>query len=137
MTPDPTPLGAIRPHNPDTVFPPYRNYAHAVEVPPGARTLYISGINGYDASGAELPGDFEGQVANIWLHLGNILGSAGMTYADLVSLRFFLVSADDDPANVDAISAHLDGHLAARTVVVQQLLEPGWLVEVEAIAAKL
>jgi hypothetical protein len=27
---------------PDDLFPPYACYAHAVEVPPGARTLYVS-----------------------------------------------------------------------------------------------
>jgi 2-iminobutanoate/2-iminopropanoate deaminase len=136
MTPDPTLPGAIRAHNPDSVFPPYRSYAHAVEVPPGARTLYVSGINGYDSTGAQLPADFEGQISNVWAHLGNILGAADMAYADLVSLRFFLTSAEFDPANVEAIGSHLEHHLAARTVVVQQLLEPGWLVEVEAVAAK-
>jgi 2-iminobutanoate/2-iminopropanoate deaminase len=123
-------------HNPSGAFPPYRNYAHAVEVPPGARTLYISGINGYDATGENLPADFAGQAENVWATLGTILASAGMTYADLVSLRFFLTSPDDDPANVDAIVAHLGDHLAARTVVVQQLLVPEWRVEVEAIATK-
>lgn len=55
----------MRIHNPAGVFPPYRNYAHAVEVPPGARTLYVSGLNGYDATGRDLPGDFEGQVRNV------------------------------------------------------------------------
>ena len=126
----------MRSHNPASVFPPYRNYAHAVEVPPGARTLYISGINGYDETGTELPDDFTGQVTNVWAHIGSILASAGMEYRDLVSLRFFLTSADFDPANVEALRAHLGDHLAARTVVVQQLLEPGWLVEIEAIAAR-
>lgn len=126
---------ANRAHNPAGVFPPYRNYAHAVEVPPGSRTLYISGINGYDATGQHLPDDFAGQVENVWATLGEILASAGMSYTDLVSLRFFLTSADDDPANVEAIVAHLGDHLIARTVVVQQLLDPAWRVEIEAIAA--
>jgi enamine deaminase RidA (YjgF/YER057c/UK114 family) len=60
-----------------------------------------------------------------------------MGYADLVSLRFFLASAADDPTNVEILAAHLGHHACARTVVVQQLLEPGWLLEVEAVAAKL
>ncbi|MGL5860315.1 MAG: RidA family protein [Phycicoccus sp.] len=123
-------------HNPEAAYPPYANYAHAVEVPPDARTLHISGLNGYHTTGGTLPADFEGQVTNVWAHLGAVLDSAGMRYEDLVSLRFFLVSADDDPANVAAIRAHLGDHLAARTVVVQQLLEPEWLVEVEAVAAR-
>jgi enamine deaminase RidA (YjgF/YER057c/UK114 family) len=126
----------VKAHNPASVFPPYRNYAHAIEVPPGARTLYVSGLNGYDQTGTVLPVDFAGQVANVWAHLGSILASAEMDYGDLVSLRFFLTSADFDPANVEILHEHLGEHLAARTVVVQQLLEPEWLVEVEAIAAR-
>ena len=126
----------ITPHNPSGVFPPYANYAHAVEVPPGARTLYISGLNGYEQDGVTMPADFAGQATLIWRHLGAVLESADMSYDDLVSLRFFLAAAADDPANVAILREHLGDHLAARTVVVQQLLEPEWLVEVEAVAAK-
>lgn len=127
---------SIAAHNPAGVFAPYRSYAHAVEVPAGARTVYISGLNGFEPDGVNMPPDFESQAALVWRHLGTILESAAMGYADLVSLRFFLASAADDPANVDILSSHLDGHLAARTVIVQQLLDPRWLIEVEAIAAK-
>lgn len=126
----------ITTHNPTDVFPPYRNYAHSVEVPPGARTLYISGLNGYEPDGVTMPPDFAEQARLVWRHLGTILESARMSYQDLVSLRFFLASAADDPANVEILGAHLGDHVAARTVVVQQLLEPGWLVEIEAVAAK-
>jgi enamine deaminase RidA (YjgF/YER057c/UK114 family) len=34
------------------------------------------------------------------------------------------------------LRAHLGEHRAARTVICGQLLEPGWLIELEAIAAK-
>lgn len=126
----------LRRHNPTTVFPPYANYAHAVEVPPGARTLYISGLNGLDVNGGNLPETFEDQIANVWAHLRAILAEARMSYEDLVSLRFFLTTAEDDPANVAALREHLGESLAARTVVVQTLLDPAWKVEVEAIAAR-
>jgi len=53
-------------HNPGEIFPPYAGYAHAVEVPPGARTLYVSGLSGYEADGVTLPGDFAGQARLIW-----------------------------------------------------------------------
>jgi 2-iminobutanoate/2-iminopropanoate deaminase len=124
-------------HNPDGVFPRFAGYAHAVEVPPGARTLYISGLNGYESDGSTMPRDFAGQATLIWQHLGSVLAAAGMSYDDLVSLRFFLASAADDPANVAILREHLGEHRAARTVVVQQLLEPEWLIEVEAVAAKI
>jgi hypothetical protein len=50
--------------------------------------------------------------------------SPALSQAELVSLRFYLASASDDPLNVEILSAHLGGHVAARTLVVQQLLEP-------------
>jgi 2-iminobutanoate/2-iminopropanoate deaminase len=59
-----------------------------------------------------------------------------MAYDDLVQLRFYLASAADDAANVALIREHLGAHRACRTVVVQRLLEPAWLLEVEAVAAK-
>lgn len=122
--------------NPAGVFPPYAGYAHSVEVPANARTLYISGLNGYESDGATMPSDFAGQARLVWQHLGTTLSGAGMGYDDLVSLRFFLASAAHDPENVAILKEHLGDHRACRTVVVQQLLEPEWLVEIEAIAAK-
>ena len=129
-------MGTVTPYNPSTLFPPYTGYAHAVEVPPGARTLYSSGLNGYEADGQTIPPDFEDQARLVWRHLGEALAAAGMTYADLVQLRFYLASAEDDPTNVALIQEHLGDHLACRTVVVQQLLEPEWRIEVEAVAAR-
>jgi 2-iminobutanoate/2-iminopropanoate deaminase len=126
---------ALTQHNPADVFPPYANYAHAVEVPAGARTLYVSGLNGFEDDGVTMPATFEEQAELVWRHLTRILGGAGMTIADLVSLRFYLADPAYDPANVAILTAHLGAHTAARTVVCARLLEPEWLIEVEAVAA--
>lgn len=125
----------LRQLNPDTVFPPYANYAHAVEVAAGSRLLFISGLNGFEPDGASMPTDFDGQVELIWDHLEQILTAADMTIADLASLRFYLAEPALDPANVAALKRRLGDHHAARTVVCAGLLEPGWLVEIEAVAA--
>jgi len=58
-------------HNPPGLFSPYAGYAHAVEVPPGARTLFISGLNLYEPDGMTMPRDFAGQARLIWRHLGD------------------------------------------------------------------
>jgi enamine deaminase RidA (YjgF/YER057c/UK114 family) len=60
----------------------------------------------------------------------------GMTYSDLVSLRFYLAATADDPANVEILRARLGTHVAARTVISCTLLEPEWLIEIEAVAAR-
>jgi enamine deaminase RidA (YjgF/YER057c/UK114 family) len=124
-----------RQHNPPGVFPPYANYAHAVEVAAGARLLFISGLNGFEADGETMPPDFEGQAELIWSHLERILSAAEMSIDDLVSLRFYLAAPAHDPANVAVLKRRLGDHHAARTVVCVGLLEAGWLVEIEAIAA--
>ena len=59
-------------HNPADVFPPYANYAHAVEVPGNARTLYVSGLNGFEHDGISMPATFEEQAALVWRHLERI-----------------------------------------------------------------
>jgi enamine deaminase RidA (YjgF/YER057c/UK114 family) len=125
----------ITQHNPADLYAPYVNYAHAVEVAPNARTLYISGLNGLERDGT-MPATFEEQAELVWRNLIAILDSAGMDTADLVSLRFYLAEAAFDPANVGILRAHLGEHRAARTVLCAQLLEPSWLIELEAIAAK-
>ena len=63
----------IKNHDPKGLYPKYPGYAHAVEVAGGARTLYISGLNGYEADGKTMPESFEGQSELIWRHIGAIL----------------------------------------------------------------
>jgi len=126
---------SLQQHSPENVFPPYANYAHAVEVPAGSRLLFISGLNGYERDGETMPTDFEGQAELIWSHLETILKHADMGINNLVSLRFYLASAADDPVNVAVLKRRLGDHHAARTVVCAGMLEKGWLVEIEAIAA--
>lgn len=125
----------LRQHNPTEVFPPYTNYAHAVEVSAGSRLLFISGLNGVEPDGQSIPEDFDGQAELIWNHLEHILESADMSIENLVSLRFYLAHPALDPANVAMLKRRLGDHHAARTVICTGLLEPGWLIEVEAIAA--
>lgn len=95
-------------HNPPGLFPPYRCYSHAVEVRAGARTLYISGLNGF---------------------------SADMDYSNLVSLRTYLADPAFDEANVGLRVKYLGTHRPALTVICCQLLDPRWKLAVEAVAA--
>lgn len=123
-------------HNPDGLFPPYRNYSHATEIRGDARLLIISGLNGYLEDGQTMPESFEEQGEIIWQHIGTILRSAGMDYRDLVSLRTYLADPSYDEANVRLRVKYLGDHRPSSTVVCCQLLDPKWKLEVEAMAAK-
>ena len=122
-------------HNPNDVFPQYGNYSHAIEVSGGSRLLFISGLNGYERDGKTMPESFAEQSDLVWGHIGTILRSAGMDYANIVALRTFL----SDPAyredNKQSNRKFLGAHEPASTVVCCQLLESKWKLEVEAVAA--
>lgn len=122
-------------HNPEDVFPTYRNYSHAVEVKNTDRLLFISGLNGYLPNGTDMPETFEEQAEMIWQHIGVILQSADMTYHNIVSLRFYLADPSYDESNVKILMKYLGTHSPARTVFCCQLLETKWKLEVEAVAA--
>src|SRR5689334_430494 len=66
------------PHNPDSLFPPYRGYAHAMEIAGSSRLLFISGLNGFEKDGTTMPESFDEQAELIWSHIRSILASAGM-----------------------------------------------------------
>lgn len=123
-------------HNPKEVFPPYRNYSHAVEIKAPGNLLIISGLNGYEEDGITMPESFEEQGDLIWQHIGTILQSAGMDYSNLVSIRTYLADPADDEANVQLRIKYLGTHRPASTVVCCTLLEPKWKLEVEAMASK-
>jgi enamine deaminase RidA (YjgF/YER057c/UK114 family) len=91
---------SITQHNPAELFPRYTNYSHAVEVRGDSRLLFVSGLNGYLPDGKTMPLTFDEQAEIVWGHLKAILGSAGMTVQNLVSLRFYLADPKFDEANV-------------------------------------
>jgi enamine deaminase RidA (YjgF/YER057c/UK114 family) len=82
----------IIPHNPSNVFPPYRNYSHAIEVKGDSSLLFISGLNGYFSDGKTMPDSFEEQGELIWQHIGTILKSANMDYQNVISIRTYLAA---------------------------------------------
>jgi enamine deaminase RidA (YjgF/YER057c/UK114 family) len=123
-------------HNPENVFPPYRNYSHAVEVKGDASLLVISGLNGYHHGGKTMPDAFEEQGELIWTHIGTILASANMSYENIISVRTYLADPSYDEANIKLRMKYLGNHRPALTVICCQLLEKQWKLEVEVMAAR-
>ena len=122
-------------HNPDSLYPTYQNYSHALELTGDQRLLFISGLNGYERDGKTMPESFEEQATNIWNHMGSALKSANMTYANLASIRFYLADPDDRAANTELRARFLGDHQPTITVIACTLLDPAWKLEIEAIAA--
>ena len=123
-------------YNPAEIAPPVGAYSHAIEVPPGARTLHVSGQVGITPDGKVAP-DIERQTEAAFNNVVGILKAAGMGLEDLVKITTFLVDANDI-AKVRAVRQRILGnHRPASTLlVISRLAAPEYLIEIEAIAAK-
>ncbi len=123
-------------HNPPTVAKPASSYSQAVEVPANARWLYISGQIGVAPDGTPREG-IEAQADQCWTNIRNILAAAGMGVGDIVKVTTFLTNKGHVPASRSARDKALEGSRPASTlVVVAALASPAWLIEIEAVAAR-
>jgi 2-iminobutanoate/2-iminopropanoate deaminase len=105
----------------------------------GARTgdlLFVSGIPGFDASGA-LPDGFEAQFANVVTNFTRVLREGGATLRHLVKVNVLLTRAAD-VATMNKLYAEAFGpapYPARTTCVVQALPDPKMLIEIEGVAS--
>src|SRR5262249_40836318 len=115
-------------------------YSHVAKVNRGT-IVYISGQVPSDASGKIIgEGDFEAQVEQVFANLKIAVEAAGGVMADIVKLNYFL-AAEVNQADVPKMRPIRDRYLnlarppASTFVAVSRLMRPGWLIEIEAVAA--
>lgn len=124
--------------NPSTIAPPppRGNFSHAVEVAANLRWLYISGQSGVRPDGT-ISDEFADQAEATFRNLGAVLADAGMDVADLVKLVVYFLRTEDQADCSRIRNAFLGAHKPAQTMLrIAGLAVPGWLIEVEAVAAK-
>jgi enamine deaminase RidA (YjgF/YER057c/UK114 family) len=127
----------LKVYNPKTIAAPVGRYQHAVEVPAGARMLFLAGQVGNLPDGV-VPRNIEGQAEAAWNNIKGILADAGMGLDDLVKVTVLLT----DKAYVSASRAARENAFgdirppASTLMVVAALASPEYLIEIEAIAAK-
>ncbi|MEM7044440.1 MAG: RidA family protein [Pseudomonadota bacterium] len=121
---------------PKDIHPPLAHYAHATEVPAGARWLVLSGQLGIAADGS-IPDDVEGQATLCFENILAILREAGMDASHLVRLTTYLT----DQAHLGAYMRVRDRFVAdpppaSTLLVVNSFSKKQFIVEIEAVAAK-
>jgi 2-iminobutanoate/2-iminopropanoate deaminase len=123
-------------HFVEGVAVPAAKFAHAVEVPPGARTLYTSGLTGVAPDGT-LPEGCEAQAVQAWENLLAVLRNADMGPEDIVRMTTYCVDAADNAIARRVRNDFIPGYDKASTfLVVKALASPDCLFEIDAIAAK-
>jgi enamine deaminase RidA (YjgF/YER057c/UK114 family) len=136
----------IRHPIPNSTFP----IAQSVQVTGNATIYYVSGqvppvINkDADASSRDAYGDTKAQTVGVLNRIKGILDGLGLGMGDVIKMQVFLVHSPAAPMD---FKAFMEGYtqffggsqpnLPARSVVgVASLANPGFLVEIEVVAAK-
>ena len=127
----------MKPHNPVPVLPAYEAvFAYGVEVPPGARTVYVSGQVGVDQHGRTVDGGFDAQCRQAIANVEAVLASADMALTDIVKANIYLTRRDDIARLRDVRAKRLAVAPAVTMLIVAGLHDPNWLVEIEVVAAR-
>lgn len=120
--------------------PPPVGYSHIAKVS-NATLIYTAGQVPMDASGTLVgPGDFKAQAEQVFRNIRTALNAAGATPHDIIKLNYYVV-ASVDPSVRTAIRGIRDQYVntasppASTLVIVAGLAQPGWLIEIEAVAA--
>lgn len=121
-----------------TGLPAPKGYTHVVEVPAGARILYVSGQVPLDKDGNLVgAGDFGRQAEQVFRNLGLALTEAGASFADVVKINYYV----RDISHINELRAVRDRHMnlkappASTLVEVSRLFRDDVMLEVDAIAA--
>ncbi|MGI9499029.1 MAG: RidA family protein [Geminicoccaceae bacterium] len=121
---------------PASIHPPLARYAHATEVPAGARWLVLSGQLGIAADGS-VPADFAGQAVICFENIIAILRDASMDISNIVRVTSYLKD-ESDLADYMMIRDRFIGEPppASTLLVVNSFSKKQFKVEIEAVAAK-
>lgn len=128
----------------DQLGQPIGLYSHAFLAQPQGKELYVAGQLAVGTS-QEVIGtdDFETQMQQVFANFGAVLQAAGFTFDHVVKFTTYLTSAGDID-HFYAVRARLFPDLFTQPdyppntlLVVQRLVQPEFLIEVEGIAREI
>ncbi|HSX57187.1 MAG TPA: RidA family protein [Sphingomonas sp.] len=114
---------------------PGGGYAQAALVDAGQSLLFVSGQIPVDTVG-EVPADFAAQCRLVWRNVAAQLAAAGMDLTHLVKVTTFLGDRLYREENSTIRQEVLAGHKPALTVIICDIYDERWLLEIEVVAAK-
>jgi len=106
-------------------------YVHAVKA---GQTVYTSGQLGLNPETGKLAEGVEAQAEQALDNLKAVLGTAGLSLADVVKTTVFLADMNDFAAINAIYAGYFEGEAPARSCVQVAKLPMGALFEIEAVA---
>jgi enamine deaminase RidA (YjgF/YER057c/UK114 family) len=125
--------------NPPSVFRSLDHGFSQAVAASGRRTLYVSGQTAWDENKQLVGGsDLRAQARQALLNLRRVVEASGGSLGDVVSLRIYVVAYEAHKAAAvgEAFREFFSGEAtpASTWVGVADLADPGFLIEVEAVA---
>jgi 2-iminobutanoate/2-iminopropanoate deaminase len=111
-----------------------RSYSQAVALEQGIRLLFVSGQIPVEP-GMEPPADFGDQCRLAWANVMAVLTEAGMEKDNLIKITVLLSDRRYRDENARIRQEVLGGHRPALTVIITEIYDEAWLLEIEVIAA--
>jgi 2-iminobutanoate/2-iminopropanoate deaminase len=117
---------------PATVHPA-KTYSHAIR---NGNIVHIAGQVALDPQGNLVGGgDIKAQAEQVFTNLKHVVEAAGGTLADIAKITIYTTNRAYRPAIADVRGRHFPSDPPASTfLVITSLAEPGFLLEVEAVA---
>ena len=124
----------LRRINADNALPPQGGaYSNAVEISKHERMLFVSGQIPVELDG-HVPDDFMEQGRLVWRNITAQLEAAGMTLDNVVKVNVFLSDRKFAMDNRALRHEVLGERCPASTVIVCDIFDAAWLLEIEVIA---
>lgn len=122
--------------NPPDVHAPQGVYRHQVEIQGPERLLVLSGQVGARPDGS-IPEDGLEQLELVLENIARNLRAAGMDFADVFKISYFLVGEFDLPRLREMMRARFGDHAPCATLLyVAGLASPAYRVEIEVWAGR-
>lgn len=102
----------------------------------GGRLIHVAGQIPWDAEGRTVcKGDVAGQTRQVFANIGAVLAEAGATLDDVIKITVFAADIRyRDAINQVRTETFKPPYPASTQVAVAALVDPEWLVEIEAVA---
>ena len=109
------------------------NYSLGVEA--SGRMVFVAGLVAVDGQGKTVaPGDIRGQTRQVFANIEKVLAEAGATRADIVKITVYLTDFKNYAGMSEIRTEFFGAPYPASCAVEARLLNPEWLVEIDAIA---
>ena len=102
----------------------------------GGRVVFVAGQIPWNADGQTVcKGDVAGQTRQVFANIGTVLAEAGGTLDDVIKITVFAADIRyRDAINQVRTETFKEPYPASTQVAVASLVDPEWLVEIEAVA---